>query len=426
MARKYWRGGFSGDWDQDTYDDFIMSGAAVEDAGNSEVDIPCTGCEASFVAGQTVVITNTTNYNGMHEIIAVTTNQFTIKDPNESFEAETFASPDKAEVFSHWMLEDGTNTVKPVSTDEAVFDDHAWEVPANLATTSPSLNDNKQVIGQKFNCYDGMAQSAITLDALIVTAAFDGCLGGYFDSDNDNAWVNAPLNIKFTATTGQVTNRSNSDVHIELSGGDCAKLIFDSTSGLMEISSNEDGSSWQEIEVISGGTLSLVTEEGDDTQGCDYGLLNCYGADATVQIYEEAGDNGTPGDIILIAGTIYTNSAIDVLTISGGTINHGMDNIEPTEDIDINHIDSYGGSVIWRAAGTLKELIEHGGNITAVGDGNKQLGDSADVIELWSGVLNLSGATGMMTLGATCKILFEGGTLTLPADVDVTWTPQIS
>ena len=94
----------------------------------------------------------------------------------------------------------------------------------------------------------------------------------------------------------------------------------------------------------------------------------------------------------------------------------------PQEDLDVTALEWHSsGTFTWRAAGKITDISNlGGGTITITGPGDKQIGNSSDVILLYSGTMDASGQEGSLTLGSGCSILEKGGNFIAPPGTETT------
>jgi len=289
----------------------------------------------------------------------------------------------------------------PASTDMVVFGEQA-----GICNNDSAL---KHTVGKHWNCYTGMAQSAVQLKGLIVTEGFTGLIGVNAEGTED------PLLI---GISGELWFMSNETLNIKSDYGTSAiPLTFHkSATGLLKIDTDLSTNKWTEIHCQNAGTLEIV-------DACFFDKIHC-GGDFTGIVKIGIDITGTPV-LEVYGGTVYCGSSLGTVK-NAGVIEFGSIDIENVEydAINVDDLLQIAGTFIWRHKGQLKALQLSGGVIRAVGDGLKDLGNNvAKDIKVYGGKLDLSEVQNIITQNGNSTIVVRGeGQVIMPQNVEVVFT----
>jgi len=411
MANKYWWGGdtnHAGDftWDN-TKQDTIDNAAAVDKTGGL-VGIPITG--TIFAAGDSIIIADTTNYNGTYTVESATTDEVVI---TETYAAETFAGTETAtNARSNWRLvSDGADTEKPADADIVFLDNRA---ALNTTTNKrQSLNVN-------------------------VSSAFTGTpdLAGFYRSPNFDGNIGKDTEyLEIQADGDDIILQGAGTTYLKLSAGvdtdaNAGRLVVDNPAGIVYLASLENDGTYVglfTLILVRAGTLYI-----DDD--CAVGSVYCLGTSAVVVAGTGVTNakNATNATIMQIDGKITWSSPFASLNSYGGSFYWGADDMVPMAGMDADMITTYstGSRVYWQASDTaksiLKRFIAYAGLIDAgraAGAGYaKEIGSGTEVSEVWpDAVVNLNNNNRNVTIAAGSVIESFGGKLTPPAGSSIDW-----
>ena len=413
MAEKYWHGYASSlyagqwDWDTDRFEQLIDNDDAVDKTGGL-VGIPSTG--HGFVAGDTITIAGTTNYNGAEVIVSATADEIVI---TATYQAETFAGSEtltSAVTDSNWKLcSDDSNTTKPAAGDIVHIDSRAYK----------DSSDNYQDIDT--NCGG--------------TGSGTPDLGGLYVRNNNC-----------------ITGTSSEYLEIECSSGD---IIFEGSGTLylkLSAGSGNDAGSQRFVINTSTGTAYLASLENDDINvglfadvigldgnlyiddDCAVASLKSLGSNLTVYggtgILDEKAD--TKCTITQTAGVIYWDSSFATVNRYGGTFYWGTDlaAAETSMDGTLLYQVPGAGNFNWQCkadSSQLAQFLIYGGKLNAKGPLNseypKQIGSGGgEISEIWpGGTVDLDNGVENIAFGASSAIENHGGKLVVPANEQVSW-----
>jgi hypothetical protein len=244
---------------------------------------------------------------------------------------------------------------------------------------------------------------------IIVSEDFTGLVG------ENAAGTELPLEISLAANM-KVEFRGNYTARLKIKTDTktVPRVVHDSATGILALSSvNDVVTAWTLIECYGAGTLEIE----DNTL-----TPNIYNFGTTTIIRNET---CPAANIYAIgAGAVYSDSPLGTVEVHAGTFEIGQTSLTaPTEALDVASLKVFGtaeGGVTWRAAGKITAFEQNGGNVSAVGDGAKQIGNSSNVFTVNAGTFDLSGQKGALTFGTTCSILQKGGNVVWPDGTKIT------
>lgn len=235
-------------------------------------------------------------------------------------------------------------------------------------------------------------------------------------SSTDKVTGRTPLQISI-ANTYDMIIESNGTFYIECGSTtpNIPELIFNSSSGLLHISSEAANANWDDIRVTGGGTLNVAA----DTYFTK--LTTTSEATATVLVGKGClGPAAASCDLICHAGTIVWDSKIGDVEAHDGTITY-CQNVEISTTVDIDKLLIYGGTFNWYGKGSLKDYEQWGGTVNALGDGAKTIGSGASAYPQNGGTFDCKQATGPVSFFAGASIVYEDGDCKPAKRTNVSW-----
>ncbi|NIP26061.1 MAG: hypothetical protein GWN55_16210 [Phycisphaerae bacterium] len=237
-----------------------------------------------------------------------------------------------------------------------------------------------------------------------------------FETD-DTITARTPLQVSIADTYDMIIE-SNGTFYIECGSTtpNIPELIFNSTSGLLHISSEAANANWDDIRVTGGGTLTIAR----DTY---FTKLTTTG-EATAAIINVGKDCIGPSsascDLDCFASTITWDSKIGDVEQHGGTITY-CQNVSTGTTVDIDKWLIYAGKANLYGKFSLKDYEQWGGTITAKGDGAKTIGSAATSYKQHGGTFDMSQATGPVSFYSGASIDHKGGDLKPAKRTTVSW-----
>jgi len=299
----------------------------------------------------------------------------------------------------NWQDNVGADVAVPGSADVFHFDKRA-----GIVTGAGS----KHTEGKHWNCYHNMASGPDDCQGVVISPDFTGRIG----QDAEDMIASLQLSL---AAGKKLVYRGNEPCHIKIKTASkvVPLVIHDSVSGLLVISGvNDTNAVWTKVECYGTGTLEVKA----DTKVIE---IHNYGA-AIVTIHE-----GCPAiKVYADGGSVFSDSPLGETENYGASIVLGNTALAVAQAaLDIAGLLNVDGDFIWRAGGKLTACEQRGGNIYAVGDGDKQIGNSGDIFKILGGVFDASGQYGKLTKGATCGILIRDATFIPPKGFQIDdWT----
>ena len=223
-----------------------------------------------------------------------------------------------------------------------------------------------------------------------------------------------PLRIGITAGY-EIVFKSNCTAYVEASHDtlNIEKVVFDSVSGLLHISSDVVGvHNWNEIRVQNNGTIIVAP----DTEFTEL-ISTKDGPNATIMVGTGClGPSAVSCDIEMDAGSCVWDSKAGDCDINGGTFTF-CQNVSLDADVNIDLINMFGDGIVeWYGKSRLYDFDIRGGSLTARGAGVKSIdsGTTKD-FPLRGGTVDLeTHADGPVTLGTNNNIDKQSGSLLLP------------
>ena len=234
----------------------------------------------------------------------------------------------------------------------------------------------------------------------------------------DTATGKTPLQISI-ANTYDMIIESDGTFYIECGSTtpNIPELIYNSTEGLLHISSEAANANWDDIRVTGGGTLNIAP----DTY---FTKLTTTGEATDANVIVGTGCIGPAAascDLDCFEGTITWDSKIGDVEQHDGTITY-CQNVDTGTTVDVDKWLGYGGTINWYGKGTLKDYEQWNGTITAKGDGAKVIGSgSSTAYPQNGGTFDLSQATGPVSFGSGDSIDHKGGNLYPAKRTNVSW-----
>jgi hypothetical protein len=237
-----------------------------------------------------------------------------------------------------------------------------------------------------------------------------------FEAD-DSITARTPLQISI-ANTYDMIIESDGTFYIECGSTtpNIPELIFNSTEGLLHISSEAANANWDDIRVTGGGTLNIAP----DTY---FTKLTTTGEATDANIIVGTGCIGPAAascDLDCFEGTIAWDSKIGDVEQHAGTLTY-CQNVDTGTTVDIDKWLGYGGTFNWYGKSSLKDYEQWNGTITALGDGAKTIGSVASAYPQNGGTFDLSQATGPVSFFAGASIDHKGGDLKPAKRTTVSW-----
>lgn len=235
---------------------------------------------------------------------------------------------------------------------------------------------------------------------------------------SDTATGRTPLQISI-ANTYDMIIESNGTFYIECGSTtpNIPELVFNSTSGLLHISSEAANANWDDIRVTGGGTLNIapdtyftkLTTTGEATDAIvlvDTGCIGPAAASCNLDCFE---------------GTITWDSKIGDIEQHDGTLTY-CQNVDTGTTVDIDKWLGYGGICRLYGKYTLMDYEQWNGTLTLLGDGAKVIGSgSSTAYPQNGGTFDCSQATGPVSFGSGDSIDHKGGNLYPAKRTNVSW-----
>jgi len=217
--------------------------------------------------------------------------------------------------------------------------------------------------------------------------------------------ISANYEIQFGSNCTAYIEASHDTLNIEY-------VDFNSASGLLHLSSDVVGShNFNEIRVRNNGTL-IMAPNAEFTKI----IMTKDGPNATVEVGTGClGPSAVSCDLEMDAGNCAWDSKAGDLDINGGMLIY-CKNVGLSTQVNIDVINMFGDGVVeWWGKSRLYDFDVRGGTLTAKGSGVKSIdsGTTKD-FPLRGGTVDLSQATGPITLGTNNKIDKQGGALEVP------------
>jgi len=300
------------------------------------------------------------------------------------------------DVAANWLP-----AVAPAAADTLIFGDTAG-ICDNDATV-------KHTEGNHWNCLASSVAS-IAFQGIIITDGYTGKIG------ISDAEVPIEDPIPFALAGGkQFVCYGNSTYLWLVDNGDVAEVIFDSTTGVLKLSSDAAADSYDTILCRGAGTIYF---EYRDAVGPRVDTITVIaGATTVVSIGQDCLDvGGNPVDLNIYGGTVYSESALGAVVNNGGTIHCGKVGSSVTADLDITSLAQQSGLFYWRAGGDLTTFTLSGGSIIVVGEYAKLIAGNP---EMTGGTFDMGSARCAITI--TNDIDLIGGVIHPPKGAAVTW-----
>ena len=415
MADKYWRGGaytlrgegdasYDGDWNYDDSGDSYNNSNWVNSSGTG-VAKPVTGTDKvhlTSMADRVPINYDNASYPhtaGGHWCITKNLDQSAL-DLNGFFVSADY----EGHIYGY-----NSTTINNSGT---AADKGGGQVGIPITSHPFAAGDYVTIAGTDY--YDGehrvQSQTAneIVINATYVAETF---------SSTDTVTGRTPLQISIADTYDMIIE-SNGTFYIECgsTAPNIPELIFNSTSGLLHISSEAANANWDDIRVSGGGTLSIAA----DTYFTK--LTTTSEATNSTVIVDKGciGPAAAACDLDCHAGSIAWDSKIGDVEQHDGTVTY-CQNVAISTTVDVDKWLGYGGTFNWYGKGSLKDYEQWNGTITAKGDGAKTIGSAASAYPQHGGTFDLSQASGPVSFYSGASIDHKGGELKPAKRTNVSW-----
>ena len=414
MADKYWRGGaytlrgegdasYDGDWNYDDSGDSYNNSNWVNSSGTG-VAKPVTATDKVFLtemADRVPINYDNASYPhtaGGHWCITKNLDQSAL-DLNGFFISAGY----EGHIY-------GYNSAA-INDSGTAADKGGGEVGIPITAHPFAAGDYVTIVGTDYYNSEYRIESE-TANEIVIKATF---IAETFSS-TDTVTGKTPLQISI-ANNYDMIIESNGTFYIECGSTtpNIPELIFNSSEGLLHISSEAANANWDDIRVTGGGTLSVAA--------------NTYFTKATVTGESTAtvivgkgciGPAAASCDLVCHAGIVIWDSKIGDVEQHDGTVTY-CQNVDTGTTVDVDKWLGYGGTFNWYGKGSLKDYEQWGGTITAKGDGAKTIGSAASAYPQNGGTFDLSQATGPVSFFAGASIDHKGGELKPAKRTNVSW-----
>jgi hypothetical protein len=286
MANKYWRGGkvgYEGKFLQDLLSKTCSASAVTElNTSPTRVRIPCAHA-GDFSIGDIIYIEGTDNYDGVHEIVNINSNDSF--DIETSYIAETLAISDTVKC-GNWQDIQGIPVTYPVTGDTIIFD--------GTALICQRFNA-RHTEGKHWNCIDSITRADTGGNEYLDVYIGDNYTGNI---GIDSIGTKTPWHLDLNAS-GTFIFEGNTKVYIECSEDNAIEdsviplLIHNSNSGYLNIASDINDvtalAKFTEVRCLKAGVLELEANTYVAT-------LKTFNKNVTIYIGENCVDNKL-GDI---------------------------------------------------------------------------------------------------------------------------------
>lgn len=269
-------------------------------------------------------------------------------------------------------------------------------------------------VGRHWSCLDNLYQGTKGF-TIIIAPDFTGNIG----SEDAGTVSGLICNADFILAQGSgnyyiVSCDSTSSDGIEL-------IICDGSNTNLYL--GKDSTDGQHITTIIGVRGDVLVMGSGWTGLTAPELVNVFSVGNSFRITIEEGNTGALS-IELTKGIVTTNSGYTQAKISGGTFTVGDENFTPSSMLTLANTQVYDGNCQIRAESKVSEASIYGGEMKLVGSQTKQIGDSADIIAVYGGVLDMaSEQSGVVTIQATSDVTLysPSGVFIPPINKAIDW-----